>query len=85
MATEHEVPHVVVSKVAAYSAVADLEVACLHHQPRLAAQQEQEAVLLVEGLLQEQVDKVLVKVSAPVFVAVPVAGHRALLWLSHAS
>ena len=71
--------------VAAYFAVADLEVACPHHQPRLAAQQEQEAVLLVEGLLQEQVDRALVEVSAPVFVAVLVAGHRALLWLSHAS
>ena len=46
---------------------------------------KQEEVSLVEGLLQEQVDRVLVEVSAPVFVAVPVAGHRALLWLSHAS
>ena len=71
--------------VAAYSAVADLEVACPHHQPQSAAQQELEAVSLVGGLPQEQVDIVLVEVSAPVFVAVPVAGHRALLWLSHAS
>ena len=82
---EHKVPHVVVSVVAAYFAVADLEVACLHHQPLLVAQLELEAVLLAEGLLQEQVGIVLVEVSAPVFVAVPVAGHRTLLWLSHAS
>ena len=85
LATEHEVPHVVVSMVAAYSAVADLEVACPHHQPQSVAQPELEAVSLVEGLPQEQVDIVLVEVSAPVFVAVLVAGHRALLWLSHAS
>ena len=70
--------------VVAYFAVADLEVACPHHQPQSVAQLELEAVLLAEGLLQEQVDIVLVKVSAPVFVVVPVAGHRALLWLSHA-
>ena len=81
----HEVHHVVVSKVAACFAVADLEVAYPHHQPQSAAQLELEAVLLVEGLPQEQVDIVLVEVSAPVSVAVPVAGHRALLWLSHAS
>ena len=36
----------------------------------------------MEELLLEQVSKVLEEVSAPVFVAVPVAGHRALLWLS---
>ena len=66
LATEHEVPHVVVSRVAAYSAVADLEVACPHHQPQFAAQLEFEAVSLVEGLLQEQVDRALVEVSAPV-------------------
>ena len=38
----------------------------------------------MEGLLLEQVDIyiVLEEVSAPVFVAVLVAGHRALLWLS---
>ena len=77
---EHEVPHAVVSRVAAYSAVADLEVACPHHQPRSTAQLELEAVSLVE-----QVDRALVEVSAPMFVAVLVAGHRALLWLSHAS
>ena len=71
--------------MAAYSAVVDLEVACPHHQPQLAAQQEPEAVSLVEGLLQEQIDRALVEVSAPMFVAVLVAGHRALLWLSHAS
>ena len=34
--------------------------------------------------LLEQVCIVLVEVSAPVFVAVSVAGHRALLWLSPA-
>ena len=84
LATEHEVPHVVVSRVAACFAVAGREVACLHHQPQFAAQLEFEAVSLVEGLLQEQVDRALVEVSAPVSVAVPVAGHRALLWLSHA-
>ena len=80
LATEHEVPHVVVSMVAAYFAVADLVVARLRHQPLSAAQLELEAVSLAEGLPQEQVDIVLVEVSAPVFVAVPVAGHRALLW-----
>ena len=65
----------------AYSAVVDPEVACLRRRPQLAAQQELEAELLVEGLLLEQVGKVLEEVSAPEFVAV-VAGHRALLWLS---
>ena len=70
--------------VAAYFAVADLEVACPHHQPQSAAQLELEAASLAEGLPQEQVDRALVEVSAPMFVAVPVAGHRALLWLSHA-
>ena len=78
-------PHVVVLMVAAYFAVADLEVACPHHQPQSVAQLELEAALLAERLPQEQVDLVLVEVSAPMFVAVPVAGHRALLWLSHAS
>ena len=71
--------------VAAYSAVADREVACLHHQPQSTAQLGLEVVSLVEGLLQEQVDRALVEVSAPMSVAAPVAGHRALLWLSHAS
>ena len=52
----HEVHHVVVSKVAACFAVADLEVAYPHHQPQSAAQRELEAVSLVEGFLQEQVD-----------------------------
>ena len=66
----------------AYFAVADLEVAYPHHQPQSAAQLELEAVSLVEGLLLEQVDIVLVEVSVPVFAVVPVAGHRALLWLS---
>ena len=70
--------------VAAYFAVAGLGVAYPHRQPQLAVQLELEAVLLVEGLLQEQVSIVLVKVSAPMYVAVPVAGHRALLWLNHA-
>ena len=68
--------------MAAYFAVADLEVAYPHRQPQSAAQLELEAVSLVEGLLLEQVDIVLVEVSVPVFAAVPVAGHRALLWLS---
>ena len=85
LATEHEVPHVVVSRVAAYSAVADLEVACPRRQPQFAAQLEFEAVSLVERLLQEQIGTTPVMVSVPVYVAVPVAGHRALLWLSHAS
>ena len=70
--------------VAAYFAVADLEVACPHHQLQSAARLELEVASLAEGLPQEQVGIVLVEVSAPMFVAVPVAGHRALLWLSHA-
>ena len=65
-----------------YFAVVDPEVACLHRQPQSAAQQEPEVELLVEGLLLEQVGRVLGEVSVPEFVAVPVAGHRALLWLS---
>ena len=77
LAKGHEVLHVVVSAVAACFAVVDQEAACPHRQPRSAVQLELEAVSLVEGLLQEQA-----AVSAPVFVAVPVAGHRALLWLS---
>ena len=36
----------------------------------------------MEGLLLEQVYIVLEEVSAPMFVAVPVAGHPALLWLN---
>ena len=67
---------------AAYSVVADLEVAYPHHQPQSAAQLELEAVSLVEVLLLEQVGIVPVEVSVPMFVAVPVAGHRALLWPS---
>ena len=84
LAKGHEVLHVVVSMVAAYFAVADLVVACRRRQPRSAAQLGLEAVSLAEGLLQEQVYIVLVEVSAPMSVAVLVAGHRALLWLSHA-
>ena len=84
LAKGHGVLHVVVSVVAAYFAVVDLEVAYPHRQPRLAVQLEVEAVSLVEGLLLEQVGIVLAKVSAPVSAAAPVAGHRALLWLSPA-
>ena len=82
LAKGHEVLHEVVLVVAACFAVVDLEVAYPHRQPRSAVQLELEAVLLVEGLLLEQVDIVLVKVSAPVSAVVPVAGHRALLWLN---
>ena len=64
--------------VAACFAVADLEVACPRHQPQWVAQLELEVASLVEGLPQEQVDIALVEVSAPMFVAVPVVGHRAL-------
>ena len=81
LAKEHEVLHEVVLVVAACFSVVDLEAAYPHRQPRSAAQLELEAVLLVEGLLLEQVD-IIVKVSAPVSAAVPVAGHRALLWLN---
>ena len=73
-----------VSVVAACFAVADLEVAYPHRQPRSADQLGLEAVSLVEGLLLEQVGIVLVEVSAPVSAAVPVAARQALLWLSHA-
>ena len=77
----HEVLHEVVSVVHALLWL-NLVVAYPHHQPQSAAQLELEAVSLVEGLPQEQVGIVLVEISAPMFVAVPVAGHRALLWLS---
>ena len=62
--------------VAAYFAVADLEVAYLHHQPQSTAQLGLEAVSLVEGLLLEQVYIVLVEVSAPMSSVVQVADHQ---------
>ena len=82
LAKGHEVLHEVVLMVAACFAVVDLEVACPHRQPRSAVQLELEAVLLVEGLLLEQVYIVLVEVSAPMSVAVPVVDGGALLWLN---
>ena len=78
----HEVLHEVVSMEAAYSVVVDLEVAYPHRRPQSAGQLELEAESLVEGLLLEQVYIVLEEVSAPMSLAVQVAGHRALLWLS---
>ena len=68
LAKGHEVLHEVVSTEAAYFVEADLEVAYPHH--------------LQEELLLEQVCIVLVEVSAPMSVAVPVAGHQALVWLN---
>ena len=43
LAMEHEVLHVVVSRAAACSVVADLAAACPRHQPQLVVQLELEA------------------------------------------
>ena len=82
LATGHEVLHEAVSTEAAYFVEVDLEAACLHRRPQSADQLRLEAESLVEGLLLEQVYIVLEEVSAPVFLAVPVVGHQALLWLN---
>ena len=82
LATGHEVLYEVVLVEAAYFVEVDLEVAYPHRRPQSADQVGLVAELLVEGLLLEQVYIVLVEVSAPMSVAVPVAGHRALLWLT---
>ena len=82
LATGHEVLHEVVSMEAAHFVEADLDVAYPHRRPQSADQLELVAEELVVEHLLEQVCKVLEEVSVPGLVAVQVAGHRALLWLS---
>ena len=64
LAMGHEILQLVESSEVAYSVAVDPEVACFHHQPRYAAQQELAEVSVVVVCLLEQVGKVLVVISA---------------------